>query len=135
MDMIEKARELGKAIQEDERYIKMQSAKEACDNDTALQEAIGAFNLKRLAINNETQKEDKDEAKIKELNEEFGKIYADILRNENMTAYNEAKQVLDALVQRVTGIVTLCADGVDPETADYDPTACGGDCSGCSGCS
>ena len=47
MDAIQAVRELGKAIQEDERYIEYAKAKKANDEDTELQNLIGEFNLIR----------------------------------------------------------------------------------------
>lgn len=134
MDLIQQTRELGKAIQEEPSYIAMQMARQACDEDQELQNAIGEFNLKKMAINNEVQKENRDEEAVKRLNEEFRKVYADILRNDNMTKYNEAKTEMDAIMQRLNSILAQCADGENPETCDYEPAACGGECGGCSGC-
>lgn len=134
MEIIEIVRELGKALQADERYQAMRKAQHESDEDASLQQLIGEFNLKRMAINNEAQKEDRSEETIQRLNNELREVYADIMRNEHMNAYNEAKTEFDALLQRVTGIIGLCADGEDPETCDYDPAACGGDCSSCGGC-
>lgn len=134
MEIIEIVRELGKALQADERYQAMRKAQHESDEDAALQQLIGEFNLKRMAINNEAQKEDRSEETIKRLNDELREVYADIMRNEHMNAYNEAKTEFDALLQRITGMIGLCADGEDPETCDYDPAACGGDCSSCGGC-
>lgn len=134
MDIIEITRQLGKALQEDERYQNMRFAQKQSDEDESLQQLIGEFNLKRMAINNEAQKDDRNEETIKRLNEELRAVYADIMRNEHMNAYNDAKTEFDALLQRVIGIIGLCADGEDPETCDYDPSACGGDCSSCGGC-
>lgn len=134
MDIIELTRELGKALQADERYINMRLARQSSDEDEGLQQAIGEFNLKRMAINNEAQKEDRNEETIKRLNEEFQTVYAKIMANENIQRYNEAKNEFDALLQRITGIIGLCADGEDPETCEYDAAACGGDCSSCGGC-
>ena len=56
MDIIEMTRELGRALQNDERYIAMVAARQASDEDQALQEAIGEFNLKRMAISNEARR-------------------------------------------------------------------------------
>ena len=134
MDIIEVTRELGRALQADERYVAMVAARKASDEDQALQEAIGEFNLKRMAINNEAQKDDRNEETIKRLNEEFRAVYQRIMENEHMLRYNEAKNDFDALLQLITGIIGLCADGEDPNTADYDPASCGGDCSSCGGC-
>lgn len=134
MDIIEITRELGKALQSDQRYLNMQLARQASDEDEGLQQAIGEFNLKRMAINNEAQKEDRNEDVLKRLNEEFREVYGKIMENENMIKYNEAKNEFDALLQRVTGIIGLCADGEDPDTCEYDAASCGGDCSSCGGC-
>ncbi len=134
MTTIELARELGKSLQKEERYLNLQIAQQNSDEDKALQEAIGEFNLKRMAINNEAQKENRDEDKLQALNMELREIYGNIMQNENMTAYNNAKTELDTLVQRAIGIITLCAEGEDPETCEHTPASCGGSCSSCAGC-
>lgn len=133
MDIIALAREIGKALQQDEKYLALQKARETSDNDTALQELIGEFNLKRMAINNEVQKDDRSEEKLKELNDSLRHTYAQIMMNENMTKYNEAKTEVDNLVQRVTTIISMAAEGEDPETCDVE-AACSGNCATCGGC-
>lgn len=133
MDIIKLARELGKKIQEDERFIAMRVACQQSDADETLQSMIGEFNLKRMAINNEAQKEDRSEETLRKYNDELRAIYAEIMQNPNMAAYNAAKNELDALVQQVTTIITRSADGEDPETCDCDSCGCTGNCSSCGG--
>ena len=72
--IIEMATELGYAIQQDERYIRTQLAQAAADEDEKLQELIGEFNLKRIAINSETTKENKDGEKIQRLDAELREV-------------------------------------------------------------
>lgn len=134
MDIISLAREMGKEIQKDQRYLSMQLAKQNSDDDQVLQNMIGEFNLKRMAINNESQKEEQDTEKMQALNQELRAVYAQIMQNPNMIAYNTAKEAMDALLQRVSAIIGQSADGDDPETTDYEEHSCGGDCSGCGGC-
>ncbi len=134
MDIISLAREIGKELQQDDRYLNMQLAKQNSDDDQQLQDMIGEFNLKRMAINNESQKEEIDQEKIQGLNQELRSVYAKIMQNPNMTAYNRAKEELDALLKRVSAIIGQSADGEDPETTDLEESSCGGDCSGCAGC-
>lgn len=134
MDIIELTRELGKAIQADPKFVEMQLARQASDEDQELQDAIGAFNLKRMAISNEAAKPDRNDETMQRLNKEFREVYAKIMANEHMARYNAAKTEFDAMFQRVTGILSLCAEGDDPETCDYDAASCGGDCSSCGGC-
>ena len=118
MDIIEMTRELGRALQNDERYIAMMAARQASDEDEALQEAIGEFNLKRMAISNEAQKEERDDETLRRLNDEFRAVYQKIMENEHMLRYNDAKNEFDALLQQMTGILSLCAEGEDPATCD-----------------
>lgn len=133
MDLIQMTRELGKALQADERYIKMRLAAQHNDEDEALQELIRAFNLKRAQINAEAQKDNRDEETLQVMNREFRGLYGEIMGNDSMIAYNEAKQDFDILLKQITAIIGLCADGEDPDTCDYE-AACSGDCSTCGGC-
>ena len=133
MDIIELARELGKAIQQEQAFINMRVACQQSDEDEELQNMIGEFNLKRMAINNEVQKEDRSEETLKKYNDELRAIYAEIMQNPHMAAYNEAKNELDALVQRVTNIITMSADGEDPDSCDCDSCGCTGSCASCGG--
>ncbi len=131
-DMLELARELARTLQQDERFIRTQMAQAAADEDEELQSLIGEFNLKRIAVGNETSKEDKDEAKLKTLDGEIRELYALIMANEHMAAYNEAKTELDKLVNDIGTIITMAAQGQDPD--EVHTGGCGGNCAGCSGC-
>lgn len=134
MDIITKARELGKAIQQEESYIKLQEAQKKADADTELQNLIGEFNLKRMSINNEASKTDRDQDKLSQLNTEMREVYAKIMSNENMVAYNDAKDEFDVLANRVLAIIQQSAEGADPETADFSQSSCSGSCESCGGC-
>ena len=134
MDIIEKARELGKLIQKEESYIALQKAQADADADMDLQNLIGDFNMKRMSINNEASKKDKDSDKLALLNSQMREDYSKIMSNKNMIAYNEAKDAFDMVANRVLAIVQQSAEGADPETADYSTSSCSGSCSTCGGC-
>lgn len=134
MDIITKARELGKALQQEESYIKLMEAQKTADADTELQSLIGEFNLKRMAINNEASNNDRDQDKLTQLNNEMREVYSKIMSNENMVAYNDAKEAFDPIATRVLAIIQQSAEGADPETADYTQSSCSGSCSTCGGC-
>lgn len=134
MDIIEKARELGKLIQQEESYIALQKAQADADADMELQNLIGDFNMKRMSINNEASKKDKESDKLALLNSQMREDYSKIMSNKNMIAYNEAKDAFDMVANRVLAIVQQSAEGADPETADYSTSSCSGSCSTCGGC-
>ena len=73
MGVIEATRALGAEIQKDERFIRYAKAKLANDNDAQLQNQIGEFNTIRMNLDREMNAENQDEAKIRELNENFDK--------------------------------------------------------------
>ena len=134
MDVITLARELGRAIQQEESYKKLHEVQAQADPDAELQALIGEFNLKRMNINQEASKKDRDQEKLTTLNKEMREVYSKIMSNENMIAYNEAKEAFDKVANRVQAIVQQSIEGTDPEVADYTES-CSGSCSTCGGCS
>lgn len=133
MDIITAARELGKAIQQDETYINLNVLQQKNDADEQLQKLIGDFNLRRIDLNNEINKKEKDQETIERLNQEVRKAYGEIMVNDNMLAYNEAKTKLDKTMDFVLQIIRGSVSGLDPETIEYQ-SGCSGSCSSCSGC-
>ncbi len=134
MDFIQMARDLGKAIQAGDEYRALVNAQEAADNDAELQKMIEEFNLIRVKLSTAMQAQTPDEEKTKALDQELKDCYTKVMSNEHMAQYNAAKQALDALVSQVTGILTLSANGEDPETCDPSAHSCGGECGSCGGC-
>ena len=130
--ILDMAKELGYALQQDTRFVRTQMAQVTADEDETLQEMIGEFNLKRIALNTESTKEDKDDEKMAQLDGEVRELYEQIMSNPNMQAYHMAKTELDKLVNQIGTIVTMSAQGQDPDAISTE--SCGGNCSGCSGC-
>ncbi len=136
MDVIKAVRELGAAIQKDERYLAFIKAKEANEADIELNGLIGKLNLIQLSYQNESAKEEPDNNKLEGMDAEFREIYGQIMLNENMKKYEEAKNDVDSMMNYLIQILTLCVNGEDP--ANCEPQAaevgCSGNCSSCGGC-
>ncbi|HOO06177.1 MAG: YlbF family regulator [Ruminococcus sp.] len=133
MDIMEMTRELGKALQNDDRYIAYSLSKQACDNDEELQKQISSFDDLRSQLNTEIIKEDKDTDKIKELDQSIKDTYQKIMSNRNMVVFTGAQSALESLVSNINQIITLCANGEDPATCEPS-TGCSGSCATCGGC-
>ena len=132
MGIIEMARDLGAKLQEEEAYKNYQEAKSNLELDSSLQTMIGEFNLKKISINSEMGKNDKDDEKLKLLNDQIKELYDKIMENEKMQIFNSAKNEIDSLVSHINAILMMSANGEDPATAGE--SSCGGSCSGCTGC-
>lgn len=137
MDVIKAARELGKAIQADERYIQYADAKKANDDDIELQGLIGKLNILQMSYQNESEKENPDEKKLEQWDADFRNTYTEVMLNAKMRDFEEKKQVVDDLMSYIVNLLSLCVNGADPETAEpvqNDGSGCTGSCSTCGGC-
>ena len=131
-DLIKMARELGAEIQKDERYIEFMEAHDANEKDNELNELIGRIQLVHMSYNHEASKDDRNEEKLKAYDEEFNKLYNEVMINPNMRRYEKARTAIDEMMKEITGILTLCVRGEDPMTCDPN-ASCSGDCGSCSG--
>ncbi len=135
MNVIEATRNLGKILQEDERYKKYDAAAKASDTDTTLQNKIGEFNMLRMQLSQEMSKPDKDADKMTSLDTDIKALYDEIMEMPTMKAFNEAKEEIDTLLQSINYIISMAANGEDPMTCpEQAPHNCSGSCSTCGGC-
>ena len=133
MDCIDLFKRAAVALQTDPRYLALDQARKANDKDEELQNLIGEFNLARMDLNNEIGKSERDDARITELNEKVNNLYGQIMGDEGMTAYNEAKRDCENLVNYIDAIINTAMNGGDPMTVQEPSASCTGSCSTC-GC-
>ena len=98
MDVISAARQLGEALQADPAYVRFAKAMIDSEKDTDLQDKIGKFNIARMNLDNELSKDDKDEVKVKTMNEELRALYNDIMaidENDGSELVEETKRESD----------------------------------------
>ncbi|MBR4049059.1 MAG: YlbF family regulator [Clostridia bacterium] len=132
MDIIKLTRELGKAIQQDERYLKFVAAREANEADTQLNDLVGKMQLIHMSYQHEASKEDANEQKLQAYEEEFMGIREKIIANPNMATYEAARMAIDEMMNHIVGILTECIKGEDPETCEPPQEhSCSGNCSSC----
>ena len=134
-DLMEMAKQLGKELQKDERYLAFRAASEENDKDTELQNLIGEFNLKRLDLGNEEDKAEHDEERVKALGEEVRDLYSQIMAHDAMRKYQAARAEFEQLLDGINRVIAYSAAGPDPDSFDATAAAsCSGDCSACGGC-
>ena len=137
MSVIELTRQLGAAIQKDERYLAFAAAKEANEKDEALNALMGEIQMIQMNYQMEASKETPDSAKMQEFEAEFNAKYEAFMANENMQKYDEARAEVDSMMNYIMQILGLCVNGADPATCEPEEQhehSCDGSCSSCSGC-
>ena len=136
MDIIKLTRELGAAIQQDERYLNFAKAREENEKDAELGELMAQIQMVQMNYQMEASKEETDSAKMQEFEAEFNANYEAFMANENMQKYDEARAQVDAMMNYIMQILGLCVNGADPATCEPEQHdhSCDGSCSSCSGC-
>lgn len=134
MTVLEAVRNLGEAIQADERFLRYAKAKLANDKNSELQDLIGHFNVIRMNLDEIMSDENRDETKVQEMNEELRKVYLDIMSKDSMVEYNASKVDLDGMLNDVNSVIMQCVEGADPKTVEPEVHSCSGSCESCGGC-
>ena len=128
-------RELGKEIQKDERFIALQAAAKANDADESLQQQMQELQLISLKYQQEAEKGDQaSQERIGELQQDYQKLYGEIMENENMQKYSAAASEMEQMAQYISGMIGLFFDGQDAETCELPQDNCTHDCCTCGGC-
>lgn len=137
MDVIEVTRQLGAAIQADDRYLTFMEAKKAADNDANVQLMLSQIEAIRTQYQNEASKPAPDQASLQALDQSFQTLYQQVMANETMQAANAAGQEIDSMMNYIMQILSLCVNGEDPATCEpkaQEGCGCeGGDCGSCGG--
>ena len=134
MNLVKALRELGKEIQKDPRFIALQEAAAANDADENLQKQMQELQLISLKYQQEAEKgEEASQERIEELQNDYQKVYGEIMEGENMQKYSAAASEMEQMAQYISQMIGLFFDGKDPETCEV-PADCTHDCSTCGGC-
>lgn len=133
MELEKLARQLGAAIQEDARYKVFMAARDKNEADEELNELMRQIQLVHMSYNHEASKGDEaDNEKLQAYEKEFNEVYSKVMANKNMQNFEAARNDLDELMKYLTGIISMCACGEDPETCNPNAGhSCSGNCSSC----
>ena len=134
MDCIELFKQAAVALQNDIRYLELDAARKENDANEALQDKIGQFNIARMNMNELMSENERDEAKIAATNEKINTLYQEIMNDEGMIRYNEAKKNAETLISHIDAIINTAMNGGDPMTVQEPTGGCTGSCSSCAGC-
>ncbi len=133
MDAITMFKQAAAQMQKEEAYLYYLHARQKNDEDTELQDRIGAFNLLRMELQQSMADENADDAKTQQLNRQLSDMYTEIMENGSMKNYNEAKAGMDTLISYINAIIQAACNGEDPMQVE-EPHGCTGSCSTCGSC-
>lgn len=116
---------LGENIKKTNEYIEYIAAKNNFDDNVSLGNKINEFNLEKMFVKNEMDKEDNNEDKIQKHQNRIRELYNEIT---NDPVYSDFQNKQDALNQLVNDIINELTSTVTGKVQ------CSGSCESCSGC-
>ena len=125
MTIFELASELGKAISQDERMIRMENAKKAYDESEKISKLMMEYGIQQQALTTMGDSEQIDTDALTRIQDRIDEIYAEITTDPIFRELDEAQAVVNELMQSVNNTIMYNATGQTP---------CSHDCSSCSGC-
>lgn len=127
MDIMEMAKDLGKAIADCPQMAKMKETEKIQNNDEEAQKLIGEYNLRRMQLAQKAQKEDISKEELEAVRDELNAEFDKLLQNHAINAYVTAKKDVEALIAQVNNILSYYITGEQQQ-------GCGHSCDSCSGC-
>ena len=125
MSIFELASELGKAIGQDERMIRMTKAKEAYESSEKIGNLMMEYGIQQQALTTMGDSEQIDTDALTRIQDRIDEIYAEITTDPIFKELDEAQNAVNALMETVNNTIMYNATGKTP---------CTHDCSSCSGC-
>ena len=125
MSIFALAAELGKAIKEDERMIRVEKAKEAYESSEKIGNLMMEYGIQQQALTTMGDGDDIDTDAVTRIQDRINEIYAEITTDPIFKELDEAQEAVNALMESVNNTIMFNATGQTP---------CTHDCSSCSGC-
>ncbi len=126
MDIYEMAGALGDALKEDARLVALESARKNYEADSQLQALVLEYEVQQKAMQKEAMDPECDTHMIDMIQTRMNELYTAITTNEVYTALETAQDEVNALMNKINGIITLHITGQEP--------GCTHNCATCGGC-
>jgi len=128
MTIFELAAQLGKALKEDEKLVRLNDAKNAYESDKELQKMMVEYEVQQKALQAEITKPERDTMLIDIIQKRINELYNAIMENPIFVELNEAQAEVNELMNAVNNTITFEITGELPSCTGSCST-CGGGCS------
>lgn len=127
MDIFEMAAALGDALKQDEKLVALEAARKNYMEDRQLQALVVEYEVQQTAMQKEASRgEDYDTHLIDMIQNRINELYEAITKNETYLALERAQEEVNALMNKINGIITTHITGQEP--------GCTHNCATCGGC-
>ena len=126
MDIFEMATALGDALKQDEKLVALEAARKNYESDRQLQTLVIEYEVQQRAMQKEAVDPNCDTHMIDMIQNRINELYEAITKNETYLALEKAQEEVNALMNKINGIITARITGQEP--------GCTHNCATCGGC-
>ncbi len=126
MDIFEMATALGDALKQDEKLVALEAARKNYEADRQLQTLVIEYEVQQRAMQKEAVDPNCDTHMIDMIQGRINELYEAITQNETYLALEKAQEEVNALMNKINGIITARITGQEP--------GCTHNCATCGGC-
>ena len=126
MDIFEIAAELGKALKNDEKLVRLEAAKNAYESEPELQKALVEYGVQQQALQVEITRQERDTVFIDTIQARIDELYKQIMEHPAFVELNEAQADVNVLMNEVNATITYHITGEKPSSCTHDCSSCGG---------
>ena len=128
MTIFELAAELGKALKNDEKLVRLAEAKKKYEDDIDLQKMLVEYEVQQKALQGEITKEERDTVFIDVIQKRINELYDTVMNHPIFIELNDAQAEVNELMTAVNNTITFEITGELP-SCTHDCSTCGGGCS------
>ena len=126
MTIFELAAQLGKALKEDEKLVRLNNAKNAYESDKELQKMMVEYEVQQKAMQAEITKPERDTMLIDIIQNRINELYNAIMAHPIFVELNEAQAEVNELMNAVNATITANITGEQPSACTHNCSTCGG---------
>ena len=128
MTIFELAAELGRALKNDDKLIKLAEAKKKYEEEHELQKMLIEYEVQQKALQVELTKEERDTMFIDVIQKRINDLYDAVMNHPVFIELNDAQAEVNELMNAVNNTITFEITGELP-SCTHDCSTCGGGCS------
>ena len=117
---------LGDALKQDEKLVALEAARKNYEADRQLQTLVIEYEVQQRAMQKEAVDPNCDTHMIDMIQNRINELYEAITQNETYLALEKAQEEVNALMNKINGIITARITGQEP--------GCTHNCATCGGC-
>ncbi len=126
MTIFELAAELGRALKEDDKLVRLENAKKAYEAETDLNKKMIEYEVQQKALQLEITRDDRDTLLIDNIQKRIDTLYREIMENPVFVELNDAQAEVNELMNAVNQTITFQITGEIPSSCTHDSSTCGG---------